>query len=133
MSMKDGNGKLRKDQTDHYGRVLGGGGGGVSPEDFVDTDTIEFSQPEGQPKKIQADLTDAVAEILNNAITPAKLEDTDSVQIARDSETGKTSAHVVRYDASSADKELLKFYKCTQAQYDAIATKDVDTLYIVVG
>lgn len=43
MSSVLGNGKIRKDQTDHYGRIKnGGGGGGATIDDFEDSDTVEF-------------------------------------------------------------------------------------------
>ena len=38
------------------------------------------------------------------------------------------------YDATTANSEsLLNFYKCTQAQYDAIGTKDPQTLYLITA
>lgn len=38
------------------------------------------------------------------------------------------------YDASNANsKSLLSFWKGTQAQYDAIGTKDPQTLYLITA
>ncbi len=38
------------------------------------------------------------------------------------------------YDAASANSEsLLNFWKGTQAQYDAISTKDSKTLYLITA
>jgi hypothetical protein len=38
------------------------------------------------------------------------------------------------YDAANANSEsLLSFWKGTQAQYDAISTKDARTLYLITA
>ena len=38
------------------------------------------------------------------------------------------------YDAANANSEsLLSFWKGTQAQYDAISTKDAKTLYLITA
>jgi hypothetical protein len=38
------------------------------------------------------------------------------------------------YDATTANSEsLLSFWKGTQAQYDAISTKDAKTLYLITA
>jgi hypothetical protein len=38
------------------------------------------------------------------------------------------------YDAANADStSLLSFWKGTQAQYDAISTKDSQTLYLITA
>lgn len=71
MASKLGNGKLRKDQTDHYGRIKrGGGGGGATVDDFVDTSTIKVSE-DTQSGKVRMDVaSDVVTKIENSLQTP---------------------------------------------------------------
>lgn len=71
MSSKLGNGKVRKDQTDHYGRIKnGGGGGGATVDDFVDSDTIVVSE-DTETEKVKMDIaSDVVAKIDNSLQTP---------------------------------------------------------------
>lgn len=53
-----------------------------------------------------------------------KPEDTDNYNVAD-----------FNYNMDLLDEALdgLSFVRCTQAQYDAMATHDADTLYIIVG
>lgn len=70
MSSRLGNGKLRKDQTDPYGRLKRGGGGGASVDDFVDTSTIIVSE-DVTSGKIRMDVAaDVTAKIDNSLQTP---------------------------------------------------------------
>lgn len=82
MAWRLGNGKLRKDQTDHYGRIKnGGGGGGASVEDFVDSTDIKFSL-DATTEKIKAVLTDAIKSILENALTDEDFDDSDDILLS---------------------------------------------------
>lgn len=68
MAWRLGNGKLRKDQTDHYGRLKnGGGGGGATVDDFTDTDTIIFSK-DVETQKVRADIAVDVANKIENSL-----------------------------------------------------------------
>lgn len=71
MASRLGNGKLRKDQTDHYGRVKrGGGGGGATVDDFVDSETIVVSEDTSTGKVKMDVATDVVTKIENSLQTP---------------------------------------------------------------
>ena len=76
MSWLRGNGKVRKDQTDHYGRVKGDGGAKIS--DFQDSGSILVEQ-DASTKKIFFELDDSI------------LEDSTTIKIIRDLVTGKIS------------------------------------------
>ena len=103
MAWKLGNGKLAKDQTNHYGEVLGGGGGGITIDDFVDSDNIEFSAP--STGKVSADLSD---DAKTDLITQAWYD--------KDGERQENNLTII---------------KLTLAEYNALTTKDANTLYII--
>lgn len=68
MAWRLGNGKLRKDQTDHYGRLKnGGGGGGATADDFADSNTIIFSQ-DVATQKVRADIAVDVSNKIENSL-----------------------------------------------------------------
>lgn len=75
MSWRNGNGKLRKDQTDPYGRIHEE----VTPfiENFEDSDTIKFSQ--SALGKVSADLQDEVKEVINNALTDEDIKSSEEI------------------------------------------------------
>lgn len=123
MASRLGNGKVRKDQTDHYGRIKEGGGAKVT--DFQDSDSVTWDVDE-ETGKIFAEA--------EGGISIEDFEDTDSIVFSEvTGEEGKLQADLVRYDITTTDYKLLKVVSCTQTQYNNLTTKDVNTLYVIVG
>ena len=81
MSWRLGNGKLRKDQTDTYGKIRGGAKPLLS--DFEDSDSIHFSQS-ASTSKIKAEITEVIMEIINNALLPTDLVTSEDITVTVD-------------------------------------------------
>lgn len=76
MAWRQGNGKLRKDQTDLYGRVKESGQ--ISVEDFEESDDIKFSQ-DASTNKIKAELQEEVKEIIDSALTSDNFDSSEEI------------------------------------------------------
>ena len=74
MAWRDG--KVRKDQTDSYGRVKKEGP--ISLSNFEDSDDIHFSQS-AESSKISAELQEAVKQIINNALSVNDFDSSEEI------------------------------------------------------
>lgn len=86
MSWRNGNGKVNKKATDHYGNVKGGGGGGgASIDDFENSDTIEFE--ETRSGKVTANA-------VGGGVSADDFTGSNTINFTDDVESGKPQANL---------------------------------------
>lgn len=78
MGWRLGNGKLRKDQTDTYGKIRGGSKPLLT--DFEDSDSIHYAQS-ASTSKITSVIKSEIMEIINNALTASDLVSSEDITI----------------------------------------------------
>ena len=135
------NGAVKNIDYSSYTKILSGGGGGTAPKNMVTTDTEQtisglktFSAGiKGQGYRENIGLTDLIYTDNNKNPHVGNTSRTLTVH------TNSIGNGKILIDVGSATYEDLhtgnafKQVKLTQAEYDALATKDDNTMYVIVG